>query len=152
MLNNLIFIFSVLVLLAGCAVLFLDVVVSMRTDRCRVGVPGEYVAKAADDPTQSTKASGFFVLAVPEFRYEFEGKRYQGKSANLFFHLFLPAGRLAVPFVGGKTYEVFVNPVQPTMFVTAGEQRFPFLRMVGCALALVGMALVWWAMHLPSFS
>lgn len=152
MLNALIFILSVLVLFAGCAVLIVDVLISLSTDRCRVPVPAEYMAKPAGDRSEVNRPSGLFVLAVPEFAYEFEGRRYRGKSANVFFHLYLRPGQLAVPFVGGKTYEVFVNPVKPTVFITAGEQRLTFLRMVGIAVAAVGMALVWFAMHLPPLS
>ena len=147
MLNNLFFLVSVLVLLVGCAILFMDVVVSMKTDRCKIAVPGEYIAKA-----DTGAHSGFFVLTAPTFRYSFEGKTYQERSANLFFPLYLPAGKLAVPFVEGKTYEVFVNPAQPTMIISAGEQRFPFLRKLGCAVALVGVLLVLAAMRMPVLS
>ncbi|MCI2242618.1 hypothetical protein [Adlercreutzia faecimuris] len=152
MLNTLIFVASVLVLFAGCAVLIVDVLISLSTDRCRVPVPAEYVAKPAGDPTEVNRASGPFVLAVPEFTYTFEGRRYRGKSANVFFHLYLRPGRLAVPFVAGKTYEVFVNPVKPTVFITAGEQRVTFLRLVGIAIVVVGLLLVYNAMHLPALS
>ena len=129
MLNALFFALAVAVLFAGCAALVVDVLISLSTDRCRVPVPAEYVAKPAGDRSEVNRPSGLFVLAVPEFTYA-----------------------LAVPFVGGKTYEVFVNPVKPTVFVTAGEQRLTFLRMVGIAVVVLGMALLWWAMHLPPLS
>ena len=152
MLNALFFALAVAVLFAGGAALVVDVLISLSTDRCRVPVPAEYVAKPAGDRSEVNRPSGLFVLAVPEFTYAFEGRRYRGKSANVFFHLYLRPGALAVPFVGGKTYEVFVNPVKPTVFVTAGEQRLTFLRMVGIAVVVLGMALLWWAMHLPPLS
>ena len=129
MLNALFFALAVAVLFAGCAALVVDVLISLSTDRCRVPVPAEYVAKPAGDRSEVNRPSGLFVLAVPEFTYAFEGRRYRGKSATVFF-----------------------NPVKPTVFVTAGEQRLTFLRMVGIAVVVLGMALLWWAMHLPPLS
>lgn len=148
MLGNLFFLISVAVLLVGCVVLFFDVIVAMSTDRCKVAEAGEYVPPTIDDNVSDK--GRFFVLSVPEFRYRFEGKKHQRRSANMFFHWYLPAGRMAVPFLPGKTYEVYVNPAKPTMFITAGEQRFPFLRQLGCLITLVGIILVLAAMNAPA--
>lgn len=146
------FVFSVAVLFAGCAVLIVDVLISLSTDRCRVSVPGEYIAKPEGDRTEVNRPHGFFVLAIPEFSYEFEGKRYRGRSANVFFHPYLAPGKLAVPFVGGKTYQVFVNPTKPDVFITDGEQRMTFLRIIGIAVVLVGLAMVYASMNPPTLA
>ena len=127
---------------AGCAILFVDAVATKKTDFCQDATPAEYVG----DPVGSGGRAGFFVLAAPEFRYEYEGKFYQERSANVFFHLRLGAGQLAVPFLDGRTYLVYVNPVQPSMYVTSGEQRFAFMHVLGCAVTVAGMLLLMFAM------
>ncbi len=137
---------AIAITFAGCAILFVDVVATRKTDFCQDETPAEYIDKGARDQSESNKASGLFVLAVPEFRYEYEGKTYQGKSANVFFHLYLRAGRLAVPFLGGKTYCIYVNPAQPTMYVTSGEQRFAYMHLLGCSVSVVGIVLLLFAM------
>ncbi len=147
--NSFMFIISVIILFAGCAILFLDVIISLSTDRCKIPVPGKYIAKSDSngENSEANRSSGFCVLAIPEFSYEFEGKRYQGRSANMFFHLYLRPGKLAVPFIDGKTYEVFVNPVKPNVFVTAGEQRLPFYRLLGIVIVVVGMLMLYSSMQ-----
>ena len=64
----------------------------------------------------------------------------------MFVHLYLGRGRLAVPFLDGKTYCIYVNPAQPTMYVTSGEQRFAFMHLLGCSVSVVGIMLLLFAM------
>lgn len=137
---------AVIVTFAGCAILFVDVVATKKTDLCQDETPARYIGKDPGDQTEANRASGLFVLAVPEFRYEYEGKTYQGKSANVFFHPYIGKGRLAVPFLDGKTYLIYVNPAQPTMYVTSGEQRFAFMHLLGCSVAVAGILLLLFAM------
>ena len=115
MLDTILLAIAVIVTFAGCAILFVDVVATKKTDFCQEETPARYVGKGSDDQTESNRRSGLFVLAVPEFRYEFEGRTYQGKSANVFFHLYLGRKQLPVPFLDGKTYLIYVNPAQPAM-------------------------------------
>ena len=139
MMDTILLAIAVIVTFAGCAILFVDVVATKKTDFCQEATPARYIGKETGDQSESNRLSGFFVLAVPEFRYEFEGRSYQGKSANVFFHLYLGRGRLAVPFLDGKTYCIYVNPAQPTMYVTSGEQ-------LGCSVSVVGIMLLLFAM------
>ena len=176
---------AVAITFAGCAILFVDVIATKKTDLCQDETPAVYLgedvkggqgggeacdrgaqagSRASDRGAQAIQAGWndqggepgiqagkgtkgrFFVVAVPEFRYEYEGATYQGRSANVFFHLYLKEGRLAVPFLDGKTYLVYVNPAQPSMYVTSGEQRFAFMHMLGCSVAVVGIVLLMCAM------
>lgn len=146
MLNTVLLAIAVIVTFAGCVILFVDVVATKKTDFCQDETPARYIGKEPGDQTESNKRSGLFVLAVPEFRYEYEGREYQGKSANVFFHFYLGRNQLAVPFLDGKTYCVYVNPAQPTMYVTSGEQRFAFMHLLGCSVSVIGIALLLFAM------
>ncbi|MEQ3362812.1 hypothetical protein [Raoultibacter massiliensis] len=146
MLDTILLAIAVIVTFAGCAILFVDVVATKKTDFCQEETPARYVGKGSDDQTESNRRSGLFVLAVPEFRYEFEGRTYQGKSANVFFHLYLGRKQLPVPFLDGKTYLIYVNPAQPAMYVTSGEQRFAFMHLLGCSVSVVGIMLLLFAM------
>ena len=146
MMDTILLAIAVIVTFAGCAILFVDVVATKKTDFCQEATPARYIGKEPGDQSESNRLSGFFVLAVPEFRYEFEGRSYQGKSANVFFHLYLGRGRLAVPFLDGKTYCIYVNPAQPTIYVTSGEQRFAFMHLLGCSVSVVGIMLLLFAM------
>ncbi len=145
---SILFILSVIILLAGCLVLLLDVIVSLKTDHCQVAVAGEYMGRSATDEASADKPISFFVLAIPEFSYTYKGKKYRGKSANIFFHPILRKGKLAVPFIYGNTYKIFVNPDNPTMYITDGEQRITFIRILGIVLAVVGMGLVYFSMRM----
>ena len=170
---------AVAITFAGCAILFVDVIATKKTDLCQEEAPAVYLGEDAEGDQDGGEACGqdagdggqagaqgepagrnaqvadqagkgrkgrFFVVAVPEFRYEYEGTTYQGRSANVFFHLYLREGRLAVPFLDGKTYLVYVNPAQPSMYVTSGEQRFAFMHLLGCAVAVLGIVLLMAAM------
>jgi hypothetical protein len=151
MLHTVLFIFAVLVLLAGCAIVFIDVVVSYKTDHCQDAIPAEYIGKDDNDTSEANRRSGFFVLAIPEFQYSYKGKEYREKSANLFFYLYLKKGKLTVPFINGKTYRIYVNPSAPNMFITSAEQRVTALRILGCTVALLGMFFAIFVMRMPSF-
>ncbi len=146
MLDTILFAVAVVVTFAGCAVLFVDVLATKRTDLCQDKIPARYIGEDADDQTKANEKPGFFVLAVPEFSYEYEGRNYQGRSANVFFHLYLRSGQLAVPFLSGKNYYIYVNPAQPTMYVTSGEQRFAFMHLLGCSVSVAGILMLMFAM------
>lgn len=137
---------AVVITFVGCAILFVDVIATKKTDLCQDETPAEYVGEDLTGRAGSCGKSGLFVLASPEFRYEYEGKAYQGKSANVFFHPYLKAGKRGSPFLRGKTYLIFVNPVQPSLYVTSGEQRFAFLHVMGCVVSVVGILLLMFAM------
>ena len=133
---------AVVVTFLGCLILFVDVIATKKTDFCQVETPAEYVGDSQGDRLGQKGRPHFFVLAVPEFRYTYKGKKYQGRSANVFFHLVLGQGKLAVPFLPGKTYHIYVNPAQPTMYVTSGEQRFAFMHLLGCSVSVAGILLL----------
>lgn len=140
MLNTFFFAAAIVVTFAGCAVLFVDVIATKKTDLCQEEIPAEYIGDGVETDRSSKPA--FFVVAVPEFRYKFEGKSYQGRSANVFFHLFLRKGQLAAPFLDGKNYYIYVNPAQPSMYVTSGEQRFAFMHVLGCSVSVAGILML----------
>ena len=146
MLDTILFAVAVIVTFAGCAVLFVDVLATKKTDLCQDKVPAEYIGEDANKQVEEGGKPGFFVLAVPEFSYEYEGRKYRGRSANVFFHLFLQRGQLAVPFLNGKSYYIYVNPAQPTMYVTSGEQRFAFMHLLGCSVSVAGILMLMFAM------
>lgn len=146
MFDTLLLVVAVIITFAGCVVLFVDVIATKKTDFCQDEVPAEYIANPLGGGLGEKKGVSFFVLAVPEFRYEYEGKKYQGRSANVFFHLFLREGQLAVPFLDGKRYNIYVNPACPSMYVTSGEQRFAFMHLLGCSVSAVGILLLMLAM------
>lgn len=137
-------IISTIVTFLGCMILLFDAIVTKQTDFCQEKVPATYIAKGSKK--SKNESVSLFVLAIPEFKYEFEGRTYQGRSSNVFFHLFVPKNGLSVPFLPGKTYYVYVNPAQPSMYVTDGEQRIAFLHVLGCAVAGLGIALLLWSM------
>lgn len=141
-----VFAIAVVVTFAGCLILFVDVIATKKTDFCQDEIPAEYLGDPQGIQPGQEEKSRFFVLVVPEFRYVYEGKRYQGRSANVFFHFVLRKGQLAVPFLQGKTYYIYVNPVQPTMFVTSGEQRLAFMHLLGCSVSAAGLLLLMVAM------
>lgn len=134
---------SVIVTFAGCTILLFDVIVTKQTDYCQVKVPATYISRESDQ--NKSKHFSWFVLSIPEFEYEFEGRKYRGKSSNVFFHVLVPKNGLRVPFLPGKMYYVYVNPSQPSMYVTDGEQRIAFLHVIGCAVAFVGIGLLLWS-------
>lgn len=138
------FIFAVVVTFVGCAVLFIDAVITKKTDYCQEKTPAEYKGATAHALSLS-KNTNFLVLAVPKFSYEFEKKQYEGYSANVFFHVFVGKKGLAVPFLQGKNYYIYVNPAQPEMYVTDGEQRAAFLHIVGCGIAALGLVMLCFA-------
>lgn len=140
MAGSIFFVAAIVVTFAGCVVLFVDVIATKKTDLCQEEVPAEYIGGDSQDAKDEKR--GFFVVAVPEFKYEFEGKKYQGRSANVFFHLFLRKGQLAAPFLDGKNYYIYVNPAQPSMYVTSGEQRFAFMHVLGCSVSVVGILML----------
>lgn len=146
MLHVITLVVAVAITFAGCAILFVDVIATKKTDFCQVETPAQYIGRHLEGEDGRAAKTGFFVLAVPEFRYQYKGKTYQGKSANVFFHLVLRKGQLAVPFLSGKTYSVYVNPGQPAMYVTSGEQRFAFMHILGCSVSFMGILLLLYAM------
>lgn len=133
---------AVAVTFLGCLILFVDAIATRKTDFCQAETPAEYVGGPSDGRSGQERGLRLFVLAVPEFRYTYEGKKYQGKSANVFFHPVLRKGVLAVPFLPGKAYRIYVNPAQPTMYVTSGEQRFAFMHLLGCSVSAAGILLL----------
>ena len=137
------FILAMLVEFAGCALIFIDALVTKKTDQCQDPVPGEFLRY------RSNKESGFFVLAVPEFAYEYKGKSYEGPSGNQFWKLYLAPGKMIVPFLEGKTYGVYVDPLNPTRYITAGEQRFTVMHVISVSVVLIGAAFLWFVTGLP---
>ncbi len=126
----------------GCAILFMDVIATKKSDCCQDEIPAEYIAEQLGHREETGKRVQLFIWGAPEFRYQYEGKEYQGKSTNVFFHLLLRKGQLDVPFLAGKNYYIYVNPAQPTMFVTSGEQRFAIRHVLGCAVSIIGIVLL----------
>lgn len=149
MLHGILFAVAMLISLCGCVVLFLDALVTRRTDRCQVETSAEFVGEKYGSLIPG-KQTGFFVLAIPELSYTYKGKKYQGKSANLFFHLYLRKGKLSVPFVNGKRYYVYVDPSNPAMFISSGEQRVAFMHVFGCAIVVVGAVMLLGVMGMPA--
>ena len=141
----LLFLAAVIIEFGGCALLFVDVLITRKTDFCQDPVAADYLGYRCN------KETGLFVLAVPEFSYTYEGKKYEGPSANQFWHLYRKPGtdKWIVPFVDGKSYGIYVNPYSPGQYVTAGEQRMTALHALSITIVLVGAAFLWFVMGLP---
>ena len=135
---NILYFASLGIMLVGAAILILDVITSFSADQCIDTVTGELVPDRKTGKVATNRDNGFFVIAHPEFEYEYDGKKYRHRSQNLFFHVFLAEGTSAVPFEFGKRYVLFVNPDDPNKFVTDGEQFFNPFRTAGAALCSVG--------------
>lgn len=140
------FAIAIIVMFAGCAILFVDVIATKNTDFCQDKVPAEYIASKNADGSEGADRFHFFTLAAPEFRYFYEGKHYQGRSANVFYKFLVKPGQHLVPFSDGNTYYIYVNPVKPTMYVTDGEQRFAFMHLLGTGVSVLGIVLILLAM------
>ena len=141
---NILYIVSLLVMVAGAGVLILDVVFSFLSDKCTEPITAEYVVNKKTGLLASNKESGFFVLSQPEFRYVYKNRKYRGRSANFFMKVFASEGSSIVPFEQGNKYMIYVNPSEPKKFVTDGEQFFNPFRVIGLVLVVVGV-LLWMA-------
>lgn len=146
--TTIVLIISVVLMLSGVAILIIDAYNTRKTDYCTDETPALYIGEDNRHVGGNPVSSRFFVIGVPSFEYTYEGKKYAGRAANQFFHIYLSEDKLLVPFLPGKMYRIFVNPYDPTMFVSDGEQKMTFPRFVGCALDVVGMILLMYAYNI----
>ena len=141
---NILYIVSLLIMLAGAGVLILDVIYSFLSDKCTEPTPAEYVVNKKTGLLAANKNRGFFVLSQPEFRYVYKNKKYRGRSSNFFMKIYASSENEITPFEQGKTYMVYVNPEEPKKFVTDGEQFFNPFRVIGLTFVVIGV-LLWMA-------
>ena len=85
---NILYIVSLLVMVAGAGVLVLDVIFSFLSDKCTEPITAEYVVNKKTGLLASNRESGLFVLSQPEFRYVYKNRKYRGRSANFFMKVF----------------------------------------------------------------